>query len=198
MRPKVIQAAQKALALDPTIAEAYVLMAGVHQQQWHWADAEAGYRRALELNPNDAAAHRGLARWLMFQGRLDEALAWSRRARELDPLANSATMGWILMCARGYQEASHELESELAIRPKDAATLWVLGFVLIEDGRPEEAIPVLEKGVSVSHESAGITGTLISAYAHAGRRKDALRSLASLQARHQKATFQRLPSYPLT
>ena len=186
MRPKVMQAAQKALALDPTIAEAHVLMADVQQQQWHWADAEAGYRRALELNPNDAAAHRGLARWLMFQGRLDEALAWSRRARELDPLANSATMGWILMCARRYQEARRELQSELAVRPDDAVTLWVLGFVLIEDGQPEEAIPVLERAVSVSHESAGIVGTLVAAYAHAGRRTDALRSLASLQARHQE------------
>jgi TolB-like protein/Tfp pilus assembly protein PilF len=187
MRPRVIQAAQKALALDPTIAEAYVLMAGVHQQQWHWADAEAGYRQALELNPNDAAAHRGLARWLMFQGRLDEALGWARRARELDPLANSATMAWILMCARRYQEAKHELESELAVRPDDGVTLWVLGFVLIEDGRPEDAIPVLERAMSVSHESAGITGTLVAAYAYSGRRKDALRSLAGLQARQQKS-----------
>ena len=78
------------------------------------------------------------------------------------------------------------VESELAVRPNDAVTLWVLGFVLIEDGQPEQAIPVLEKAVSVSHESAGITGTLVAAYAHAGRRTDALRSLASLQARHQK------------
>ena len=49
-------------------------LAGVQQQQWQWADAEAGYRQALESNPNDAAAHRGLAHRSLFQGRIDEAL----------------------------------------------------------------------------------------------------------------------------
>ena len=187
MRPKVVEAAHKALELDSELAEAHVLLAGVQQQQWQWADAEAGYRRALELNPNDAAAHRGLADWLLFQGRIDEALAWSRRARELDPLGDSTTgMGWILFCARRYDEAIHELRSKLALRPDDALALWVLGFVLVADDRPKEAIPVLEKAVSVSDRSPGITGVLVAAYAHAGRRTDALRLLAELKTRNQK------------
>ena len=187
MRPKVVEAAHKALELDSELAEAHVLLAGVQQQQWQWADAEAGYRQALELNPNDAAAHRGLADWLLFQGRIDEALAWSRRARELDPLGDSTTgMGWILFCARRYDEAIHELRSKLALRPDDALALWVLGFVLVADDRPKEAIPVLEKAVSVSDRSPGITGVLVAAYAHAGRRTDALRLLAELKTRNQK------------
>ena len=173
MRPKVVEAAHKALELDSELAEAYVLLAGVQQQQWQWADAEAGYRQALELNPNDAAAHRGLAHWLLFQGRIDEALAWSRRARELDPLGDSTTgMGWILFCARRYDKAIHELRSKLALRPNDALALWVVGFVLVADDRSEEAIPVLEKAVSVSDRSPGIMGVLVAAYAHAGRRTD--------------------------
>jgi len=187
MRPKVVEAAHKALELDSELADAHVLLAGVQEQQWQWADAEAGYRLALELNPNDAAAHRGLARWLLFQGRIDEALAWSRRARELDPLGDSTTdMGWILFCARRYDEAIHELRSKLALRPDDALALWVLGFVLVADYRPEEAIPVLEKAVSVSDRSPGIMGVLVAAYAHAGRRTDALRLLAELKTRNQK------------
>ncbi len=187
MRPKVVEAAHKALELDSELAEAYVPLADVQQQQWQWADAEAGYRRALELNPNDAAAHRGLAHWLLFQGRIDEALARSRRARELDPLGDSTTnMGWILFCARRYDEAIHELRSKLALRPDDALALWVLGFVLVSDNRPEEAIPVLEKAVSVSDRSPGIMGVLVAAYAHAGRRTDALRLLAELKTRNQK------------
>jgi TolB-like protein/DNA-binding winged helix-turn-helix (wHTH) protein/Flp pilus assembly protein TadD len=187
MRPKVVEAAHKALELDSELAEAYVPLADVQQQQWQWADAEAGYRRALELNPNDAAAHRGLAHWLLFQGRIDEALTWSRRARELDPLGDSTTgMGWILFCARRYDEAIHELRSKLALRPDDALALWVLGFVLVSDNRPEEAIPVLEKAVSVSDRSPGIMGVLVAAYAHAGRRTDALRLLAELKTRNQK------------
>ena len=68
MRPKVVEAAHKALELDSEVADAHVLLAGVQEQQWQWADAEAGYRRALELNPNDADAHRGLARLVAIPG----------------------------------------------------------------------------------------------------------------------------------
>jgi TolB-like protein/DNA-binding winged helix-turn-helix (wHTH) protein/Tfp pilus assembly protein PilF len=186
VRPKVINAARKALELDPGLAEAHVLLADVQQQQWQWTDSEAEYRRALELNPNDAAAHRGLASWLLFQGRTEEALAWSRRARELDPFGDSSTgLGWILLCARRYDEAIHELRSALAVRPDDAKALWVLGFVLIANHQPEEAIPVLEKAVSITARSPGTIGVLVRAYADAGRRTDALRLLAELKSRKQ-------------
>ena len=97
VRPKVISAAQKALELDPGLADAHALLAGVYQKRWQWADAEAEYKRALELNPNDSAAQLGYASWLMCQGRMDEALSWSRRARELDPLGvTGVTTGLIL------------------------------------------------------------------------------------------------------
>jgi tetratricopeptide (TPR) repeat protein len=95
-------------------------------------------------------------------------------------------MAWILFCARRYDEANPELRSKLALRPDDALALWVLGFVLVSDNRPKEAIPVLEKAVSVSDRSPGIMGVLVAAYAHAGRRTDALRLLAELKTRNQK------------
>src|SRR5262249_22175258 len=94
-RPKLIQAARKALELDPSLAQAHVLLANVYQRQWEWSDAEAEYKRALDMKPNDALAHIGFANWLMCQGRLDEALTWSRRARELEPLAVSGhSVAW--------------------------------------------------------------------------------------------------------
>ena len=183
VRPKVIKAARKALELDPGLAEAHVLLADVQQQQWQWTDSEAEYRRALELNPNDAAAHRGLASWLLFQGRMDEALDWSRRARELDPFGDSSTgLAWILLCARRYDEAIHELRSALAVRPDDATALWVLGFVLIANRQPEEAITVLERAVSITDRSPAAIGLLVRAYADAGRRTDALRLLSELKS----------------
>ena len=57
-------ATQKALELDPDLAEAHVALAGMLLDQWHWAEAEAEYRRALELQPSNAAAYGGLADWL--------------------------------------------------------------------------------------------------------------------------------------
>jgi tetratricopeptide (TPR) repeat protein len=186
VRPKVISAARKALELDPGLAEAHVMLADMQQAQWHWVEAEAEYRRALELNPNDAAAQVGLAEWLMCQGRTEEALAWSRQARELDPLGWAGTsIGVILFHARRYDESIHELRSVLAVRPDDAWTLWILGWVLIANGQSEEAIPILEKVVSISDRSPGVIGVLVTAYAHAGRRADSLRLLGELKRRQQ-------------
>jgi predicted Zn-dependent protease len=57
----------------------------------------------------------------MCQGRLEESLAWARRARELDPLRTiGINIAWILFHARRYNEASQELESVLAVHPDSA------------------------------------------------------------------------------
>jgi len=185
-RPKVIAAARKALELDPDIAEAHVLLANTLQEEWNWAEAEAEYNRALALNPNSADAHTMFALWLLCQGRTDEAVAWIRRGRELDPLAVSGEdIGWILFQSHRYGEAIHELRSILAVRPNDAGAFTDLGFVLVANNQPGDAIPVLEKATSISNGSPAATGVLIRAYAHAGRRSDALRLLAVLQRRRK-------------
>src|SRR5258705_9936569 len=67
-RPKVLVAARKALELDPELAEARALLANALQKNWQWAEAEAEYRRAIDLNPSDAAAHSGVADWRLLQG----------------------------------------------------------------------------------------------------------------------------------
>ena len=138
------------------------------------------------MNPNDAAAHLGFADWLLCQGRTEEALAWARRARELDPLGVSGiNIGWILFHARRYDEAIRELRSVLAVQPDDAIALWFLGFALIANGQAEEAIPVLEKALLFLSRSPAVIGVLVRAYAHAGRRTDALRLLEELKRRQQ-------------
>jgi TolB-like protein/DNA-binding winged helix-turn-helix (wHTH) protein/tetratricopeptide (TPR) repeat protein len=185
-RPRAVLAAQKALELDPELVEAYVLMASMAESQWHWAEAESEYRRVLELRPNDAAAYSGLAWWLECQGRTEEALATRRRARELDPLLISgADLAWDLFYARRYDEAAHELRSVLAVRADNAYALWILGFVLLANHHPQDAVPELEKAVSVSNRSPSIVGLLVNAYAQAGRRRDALHLLDELKRRKQ-------------
>jgi len=184
----VISAAQKALELDPELAEAHAQLADIYGLQFQWTDAEAEYKRALELKPNDAAAHLGFAHWLLSHARTEEAIAWSRRARELDPLGTTVwAVGQIMFYARHYDESIQELHSALAVRPDDAVALWYLGITLIAKDRPEEAIPVLQKAVSVSDRSPAIICWLIRAYAHAGRRNDALRLLNELKQRQNKS-----------
>jgi TolB-like protein/Tfp pilus assembly protein PilF len=185
-RAKAMRAARKALELDPDLPEAHVLIANLLQEQWHWADAEAEYKRALELRPNDVDALGGLSSWLLSHGRTDEALALARRSRELDPLAVSgANIGWILFQSHRFNEAIHEIRSALAVEPDNTDALLYLGFALVANNQSGDAIPVLEKVISVSNGSPAAIGVLIRAYSHAGRRNDALKLLAELQKRKE-------------
>jgi TolB-like protein/DNA-binding winged helix-turn-helix (wHTH) protein/tetratricopeptide (TPR) repeat protein len=186
-RQQVVNAAQKALELDPDLAEAHVLLAAIKQKQWQWTQAEAEYKRALKLKPNDARGHLGLADWLACQGRMDEALDRAHHARELDPLGTSgADIAWILFRARRYDEAIRESRSQLEVHPDDAYAMWSLGLTLIAKGRPEEAIPILEKTLSLMKSSPGSLELLATAYAKAGRRSEAMRLINELKQRRQK------------
>jgi len=186
MRPKEISAARKALELDPELADAHLLLANVQQRQWQWAEAEAEYKRALALNPRDAVAQTGFADWLLCQGRIDEALTWTQRARAHDPVAVSGlTIGWILFNAHRYNEAIQEMRSVLEAKRDDPDALWALGFPLIANGQAQQAIPILEKVVSVSDRSPGSLELLATAYARAGRRTEALRLINELKRRRQ-------------
>ena len=183
-RAKAISAVRKALELEPDLVDAHLVLASVQEEQWHWADAEAEYRRVLELNPNDADAYAGFASWLLCHGRTDEAVTWARHGRELNPLAVSgANIGWILFQSHRYDQAIRELRSALAVEPSDEDALLYLGFALVANNQPGDAIPVLEKAMSISHGSPAVIGVLIRAYAHAGRRNDADRLLEELQRR---------------
>ena len=185
-RPRVITNARKALALDPNLDDAHVVLAETLQQEWHWAEAEAEYKQALELNPNDASGEATYALWLSCQGRVDEAIDRVRRAQALDPLGISgADVSWIFFQAHHYKDAIRESRSAIALQPDNAIYLTGLGFALIADNQPGEAITVLEKAIAVSKGSPAATGILIRAYAHAGRRDDALKLLDELQRRRK-------------
>jgi TolB-like protein len=127
-RPKATAAARKALELDPDVAEAHELLGNTFQEVWDWAQAEAEYKRALELAPNDGAIQAGYALWLSCKGRTDEAIMWIQRARELDPVAVTGTgVSGILFQAHRYNEAIRESRSALAVQPESAFALFVLG-----------------------------------------------------------------------
>src|SRR5208282_3775210 len=153
---------------------------------WQWAQAEVEYRCALELNPNDADAHEGLAWWLLCMARTEEALEWARRGRELDPIeVRGLDISVILSEARRYDEAIRELRILEAAQPDEPEAIWDLGIALIDNNQPEDAIPVLEKALSASNRSPGVMGGLASACARAGRRDDALRLIAELKKRRK-------------
>jgi TolB-like protein/DNA-binding winged helix-turn-helix (wHTH) protein/Tfp pilus assembly protein PilF len=109
--PKAKEAADRAIQLDPYLAEAHNSRAYVRLYlDWDFAGAEQGFRRAIELNPGYATAHQWYAELLSFLGRHDEAIREIVTALELDPL--SAVMhhqaGQTYQQARRYDQAVAE------------------------------------------------------------------------------------------
>jgi TolB-like protein/DNA-binding winged helix-turn-helix (wHTH) protein len=118
---KARTAAKRAVELDDHSAEAHTALALVTQNQnYDWQTSEREFRRAIELNPGYATAHHWYAEHLMWEGRFDEALAESEEARKLDPLSLIivADKGYILYCARKYDESIQQLRSVLDMDPK--------------------------------------------------------------------------------
>ena len=81
-------AADKALALEPNLAEGYVVRGWIRRTaDWDWKGAESDLRHSIELSPKNAAAHQRLSQTLSVVGRQDEALLESQIAYDLDPIS---------------------------------------------------------------------------------------------------------------
>ena len=107
--PKSNAAARKALVLDATLARPHAIL-GYNEMEYDWdfAGGEAEFKKALELDPNDATAHQWYAEHIgWIGGREQEALAEANRAHQLDPLSPiiSCVVGKVHYYARQYDEA---------------------------------------------------------------------------------------------
>jgi eukaryotic-like serine/threonine-protein kinase len=118
--PKIRNAAQRAIALDPTLAEPHAALAGVKETDWDWAAAEADYRKAIGLNPNDATSHHWYSTLLENLGRFKEALAENEKALALDPASPqmNANHAWILFDMHRYDDALAESNRLIAATPE--------------------------------------------------------------------------------
>ncbi|MFZ0952002.1 MAG: winged helix-turn-helix domain-containing protein [Candidatus Sulfotelmatobacter sp.] len=114
-------AAEKALQIDSSLAEAHTSLAAVKVlHDWDWRGAEQEFRRAIALNPNFARAHHWYGNLLLGpEGRHEEAIAELERARELDPLSLiiNADAGFGYYLAGRYEPALQAYRSVLAVNP---------------------------------------------------------------------------------
>ena len=101
--PKAKQAAETALRLDESLADAHAALGYVHLvYDWDGPAAEKALLRALDLNPTLATARLNYAAYLTTQARHDEAVREIRRAVDLDPLSiRTHAFGTVLCCSRG-------------------------------------------------------------------------------------------------
>ena len=182
--PKAKAAAEKALQLDRGLAEAHCSLASIKiQYDFDWAGAEAEFRRAIEINPNYAAAHDQYGFALAVRGKVDQSKAESRRATELDPLSAIiwADAG-LAPASEGNFESSKEFERKaLYLDPNFFLPQALIGWIDLEAGKSSEAIPELERALPMGAPPF-VEAWLGYAYAKSGRREKAEAILTKLHS----------------
>jgi len=174
---KARAAAEKALEIDETLGEAHNTLANIKfWDDWDWASAERGYKRAIELAPQYSTAHHWYGESLAAHGRFDESFAEYQKALEIDPLslAISTDLGNAYYLARQYDRAEKHLKKLKETNPNYVRTHFYLGKVYEEKGMFEEAIAAYEQGHVLegrnSEEFAKARAKVISAVKASGAR----------------------------
>ena len=184
---KVRAAAEKALALNPSLPEAHAVLALIAAQyDREWIKADRLFRSAIMLNPNYAWAHHWYGIYLVEVGRAAEAKVELRRAQELDPLslgiAVSALMPLVYThpSERNYDRVERELRRVLEIDPHFRFALSTLGCLQVLRGRFLEGIELLKRISELDPTANARLGRLAWAYAESGQPEEARRILANL------------------
>lgn len=181
--PQAKQYAEKALQVDPELAEALVSRAFIEWvYDWNFGRAEADFLRALELNANYATAHHWYSYFLVSQKRFDEAIAEIQKARELEGPLNisvNTDIGEIYSWAGKYAEADAALGEVLKVEPNYAVARHVLSINLLKQNRVPEAIIEAEAARRLEVEPR-VLAVLAYAYAAGGEREKALRVMTEL------------------
>ncbi len=184
-------AANRALELDETVAEAHASLAFVKFRfDWDWTGAEIEFKRALALNPGDAHTRYWFGLYLSSRNRLDAALQEMLRARDVDPLSPVVLtgLGRVHHFAGRYPEAMEVFRQVLKADPKFVGAQFGLTLALVATGRFDEAdaqVDLLVEQMPNNAMGIMLRGTTA---ALAGRRQDAERALATLTSMDEATT----------
>jgi TolB-like protein/DNA-binding winged helix-turn-helix (wHTH) protein/Tfp pilus assembly protein PilF len=147
---KAKPAAMRALELDDGLAEAHTALGTIlFRFGWAWTEAEAEFKRAIELNPSYGRAHHDYAWLLVALERFDEAVNEIKRAQELDPLSPLANsdVGWVYLRARRYDDAISQIERTLELEPEFASAQACLERAYRLKGMNKEAVDSARKSM---------------------------------------------------
>jgi TolB-like protein/Flp pilus assembly protein TadD len=183
--PRALDTAQRAIDLDPQLADGYAVR-GMSRLWFDWnaAAAEEDLRRAIALNSSFAQAHQYLSTVLTVQGRLDEAITAAAYAAHLDPLSPTAgtTLGYRYYYARRYDEALREFTRAQEIAPEFVSAQLGQSQVLQATGRTGEALAAITRLVPLAGGRTSIQAHLAYAQAAAGLENEARQTRAHLEA----------------
>ncbi len=182
--PLAKSAAQKALELDPDLAEGHVSLAYVKlSYDWDLPGAAREFSRALELNPSSATARHWYSHYFMAAGDLPKATGQMREALRLEPLSPSINIGvgWCLYYSRQYDQAIEQFRSVAEIDPSLPLAHQTLGMAYQQKGVFDQAIEEYKRAAAFSGNSPASVAALASAYATVGKLAEARQELARLE-----------------
>jgi TolB-like protein/Flp pilus assembly protein TadD len=192
--PRARAAAQKAVELDDTLAEAHTFLAYVFYVDFENAQSMKEFERAIFLNPNYAMAHHWYGGNLLNAlGRFDQAIAEEKRALQLDPVSPiiSTTLGAVYRMARRYDEAIAQLRDAVEMHPEFYWAHRFLGMSLELKGATGEAIAEYRKAFELSDDPM-VLALIAHAEVNIGKQNEARQILGQLT---EEAKTRYIPAY---
>ena len=153
--PLAKAAAEKAVELDNTLAEAHYALAVIRAWgEWDWENAETAFLRAIELNPNYPDVHAYYSLFLSIMGRTEEALPYIERALELDPLTAlfHGLYANVLHYQRRYDDSIAAARTALAMQPKVPGARMALQYSYILKGMRDEQLAIQRARIALDPE----------------------------------------------
>jgi TolB-like protein/Tfp pilus assembly protein PilF len=188
-KPKARDAAQKALQLNPRLADAHAVLGNVAMSyDWDLATAEKELRRAIELAPNAPTPHEWYCHLLIVQGHNSEALAEARHALDLDPVNPlfHAVMAETYYFGRSYDAAIEEAQQVVKLHPGSVSAQFWLGSAYREKKMYPQAVETFQNARAEARKQVGSENpAMLMAYGHtqavAGNVAEARAALQQLQ-----------------
>jgi Tfp pilus assembly protein PilF len=184
--PKAKAAAIAALDIDRFLSEAHATLASLSAlYEWDRDRAEAGFRRAINMQPGYAFAHQLYGVSLVAWRRFEEGLAALKTAEQLEPLAPmiETQLAAGLYVTGKQAQAEEACQTALELEPNFWPAHYFLGLIFEQERRYGEAIGELRRAVEFSAENALTIGSLAHAYARAGKTCEARQLLDELEGR---------------
>jgi DNA-binding winged helix-turn-helix (wHTH) protein/Tfp pilus assembly protein PilF len=184
-RALAIDAATRAIQLDPGSAEAYAALGYATMHEMEWARAGAALRRAIELNPRYVPARQTYATYLANQRRFGEAIEEARRGVEIEPASvrGRQMFAWVLYFARRYDAALNELRTINDMDRGYPLGHFRTGQVLLVMGRAAEAVQPLQTAAALTNRAPAPLGLLAMALGANGQHAEARAIVEELEAR---------------
>ena len=148
--PLGIEAAKKAVELDPSLCWAHLSLGAMMFFNWNWVQADQEVMRSYELDPDFAEGYHFRAKMLNAYGRHEEAIELEKKAMELDPFERPFAMGLVLLEARQFDAAIDDIRSRLEADPQDLGLHWMLTECYRRKGDLKEAAKEWEKSELLS------------------------------------------------